>query len=73
MPEYDSIVLGDRLQVDYLHGGYAYYRPGEELKPRVLDDWELVLLEHGSVIYVHDGVSHTLEPGDFVFSHPGAR
>jgi hypothetical protein len=40
-----------RLELTYLYGGVAQYRAGETLGPRVLNDYELVLILEGQVAY----------------------
>ncbi|MCX7425339.1 MAG: hypothetical protein NTW96_06900 [Planctomycetia bacterium] len=36
-----------RLELTYLYGGVVQYRAGETLRPRVLNDYELVLILEG--------------------------
>lgn len=61
----------DRLELGYLYGGSIRYQPGETLGPRVLRDFELVLIIEGQVGYqIHDQ-SHRLVPGSVVLARPG--
>lgn len=63
----------DSLVLSYLHGGRFRYRPGEVLGPRLLTDYELVLILEGDVVYCCDGVEHELNPGSFVLGRPGSE
>jgi AraC-like DNA-binding protein len=64
---------GDRLRLAYLYGGTVQYQPGESLGPRLLADFELVLLAEGRVLYRSGGQAHRLAPGSVVLARPGAR
>lgn len=59
------------LHLAYLYGGVAIYRPGEALAPRVLKDYELVLLQEGGARYRVDRHTHQLRPGGVVLARPG--
>ena len=61
----------DRLKLAYLYGGLVVYQPGEVLAPRVLTDYELVLMLEGTANYVADGHAHRLAPGAIVLARPG--
>jgi len=63
--------VGDRLQLSYLHGGVAQYRAGGTLGPRVLPDYELVLIIEGNVTYDADGRQYQAPTGSILFTHPG--
>lgn len=60
-----------RLELSYLHGGVALYRPGESLAPRILRDYEFVLLQEGRAMYRADGRDYPLAPGSAVLARPG--
>jgi AraC family transcriptional regulator len=64
---------GGRLRLLYLYGGVAVYHAGERLAPRVLTDYELVLLIEGRATYAADGRRYDLKPGDVVLARPGAH
>ena len=50
----------DSLSLAYLHGGRMTYSPGDVLGPRLLTDYELVLIVKGSVTYIADGERFSL-------------
>jgi AraC family transcriptional regulator of arabinose operon len=62
---------GSHLRLSYLYGGIAVYRPGESLAPRVLKDYELVLIQEGQPRYHLQGQAHALRPGSTVLARPG--
>ncbi len=66
-----TIPRGERLRLGYLYGGSARFRCGEVFGPRLLADFELVLLIEGGVIYEHGEDRHQLEPGSCVLARPG--
>jgi AraC-like DNA-binding protein len=61
-----------RLRLSYLYGGVAQYRAGETLPPRILTDYELVLLIEGNATYRVNGERCDLAPGAVVLARPGA-
>ncbi len=62
---------GSRLQLGYLYGGVVTYQAGEILCPRLLTDFELVLVIEGDVSYTSDGRTYAIPPGGMVFGRPG--
>jgi len=42
-----TVKTGSRLKLAYLYSGTALYRPGEVLGPRLLKDFEAVLIIGG--------------------------
>lgn len=65
------IAASDRLLLSYLHGGVVQYRAGESLGPRVLPDYELVLILEGDVTYIADEREYAAPPGSMLFTRPG--
>ncbi|MBN2218368.1 MAG: helix-turn-helix transcriptional regulator [Pirellulales bacterium] len=61
----------DRLELDYLYGGVVQYRAGETLGPRVLNDYELVLIIEGQVAYRVGRREHRVPPGSIILARPG--
>ncbi len=49
------------------------YRSGQSLGPRVLTDYELVLIVDGSITYTADSKAYQLSPGDVVLGTPGTK
>ena len=45
------IRASDRLALQYIYGSVVHYRPGDKLPPRVLEDFELVLMIEGTASY----------------------
>ena len=60
-----------RLKLAYLHGGVVQYRAGETLGPRILPDYELVLILEGSVTYQANQRNHAAPPGSVILARPG--
>ena len=67
------IPRGERLRLAYLYGGSVRYQPGEILGPRVLTDFEMVLIVEGRAVYEANGERHRLEPGSVILARPGFR
>lgn len=61
----------DCLRLSYVYGGSVTYRPGETLGPRVLTDYELVLIIEGHVTYSRDDRDHAATPGTIILARPG--
>jgi AraC family transcriptional regulator len=61
----------DCLRLDYVYGGTVTYRPGETLGPRVLTDYELVLIIEGHVTYCRDEREHVATGGAVILARPG--
>ncbi|MEM7626340.1 MAG: AraC family transcriptional regulator [Planctomycetota bacterium] len=61
----------DHLALSLLYGGIVQYRAGETLKPRVLPDWELVLIIEGQVSYRANGRDYPAPPGSVILARPG--
>ena len=61
------------LILKYLYGGVVHYRPGDSLKPRVLKDYELVLIIEGVATYRLDGREYLARPGSVILARPGFR
>lgn len=68
-----SIPRGERLRLSYLYGGSVRYQPGEILGPRVLTDYEMVLIIEGQARYEANRESHRLQPGSVILARPGFR
>jgi AraC family transcriptional regulator len=66
-----TIRRGERLRLSYLYGGTVHYQPGETLGPRLLTDYELVLVIEGRIRYTADGSTRGLGPGHVVLGRPG--
>jgi hypothetical protein len=47
----DPIPVSPRLELKYIYGSVVHYRPGDKLAPRVLQDFELVLMIEGTANY----------------------
>ncbi|MEO0453592.1 MAG: AraC family transcriptional regulator [Verrucomicrobiota bacterium] len=63
----------DRLQMKYCYGGTALYQPGEVLGPRLLTDFEAVLIIDGFPTYERDSRRYRLKPGSIHVARPGVR
>jgi AraC-like DNA-binding protein len=61
------------LLLRYLYGGIVQYRPGDRLAPRVLPDYEVVLMIEGTATYVANGTEHRAPPGSVILGRPGVR
>jgi len=61
----------EHLELSFLYGGFVQYRPGETLGPRVLPDWEMVLIIEGRVVYSADGREYVAPPGSLILARPG--
>jgi len=57
----------------YCYGGTVLYEPGEVLGPRLLTDFEAVLVIEGFPRYETPEGSQVLEPGSILVAQPGAR
>jgi AraC-like DNA-binding protein len=53
--------------------GFCVYPPGATLGPRVLADYEIVWIESGSAVWVHNGEEYNLMPGSILLAKPGDR
>jgi len=62
-----------RLRLRYLYGTVVAYRPGDELPPRVLEDYEIVLMLEGTASYRADGKMHKVPPDGIILARPGFR
>jgi len=63
----------DRLQLSYCYGGTVQYEPGEILGPRMLTDYEAVLILAGSPHYETAAGFQALAPGSILIARPGTR
>ena len=63
----------NRLALSYCYGGTSLYEPGAVLGPRLLTDFEAVLIIEGFPRYETDKGSQVLEPGSLLVAQPGAR
>ena len=68
-----TVKTGSRLKLAYLYSGTALYRPGEVLGPRLLKDFEAVLIIEGHPVYETQRGNYRLEPGSIVLARPGSR
>jgi len=64
---------GNRLKLAYLLSGTATFLPGQVLGPRVLDDYEGVLIVEGHPVYETQHGEFRLEPGSIVLARPGTQ
>jgi AraC-like DNA-binding protein len=67
------MAVDNRLKLAYLHGGVVQYRAGETLGPRVLNDYELVLILEGNVTYQPNQRNYAAPPGSAILARPGFR
>ena len=65
--------IGDRLKLAYLLSGTAHFQPGQILGPRLLDDFEGVLIIEGHPVYETQHGEYRLEPGSIVLAQPGTH
>ena len=66
--------VGSRLKLEYLYSGAALYQPGETLDerfPRLMKDFEGVLIVEGHPTYETQYGRYPLEPGSIVLARPG--
>ncbi|RKX39265.1 MAG: hypothetical protein DRP64_14475 [Verrucomicrobia bacterium] len=64
---------GTQLTLAYLYSGIGIFQPGEILGPRLLTDFEGVLIIEGHPSYeTQYGIYH-LEPGSIVLARPGSH
>lgn len=61
------------LALKYVYGSVVHYRPGDKLAPRVLSDFELVLMIEGTAKYRFNGIDHKVPPGSMILARPGFR
>lgn len=61
----------DRLRMSYCFGGTVLYDPKEVLGPRVLTDFEAVMIIDGFPRYDNGHAVQTLEPGSLLIARPG--
>lgn len=59
------------LALKYVYGSVVHYRPGDKLAPRVLSDFELVLMIEGTTKYRLNGIDHKVPPGSMILARPG--
>ena len=72
-PSPESNEASNRLQMRYCYGGTALYEPGEVLGPRLLTDFEAVLIIDGFPTYERDSMKYRLSPGSIHVARPGVR
>ena len=61
-----------RLKLSYCYGGTAMYEPGEVLGPRLLSDFEVVLIIEGFPHHETKEGLRALEPGSIMIAQPGS-
>lgn len=61
----------NHLELSYLYGGIVQYRAGDELVPRVLPDYELVLILDGTVTYELNKQALHAPAGTLILARPG--
>jgi len=66
-----SLQESGRLKVSYIHGGLAQYRAGETLGPRTLTDYELVMIQQGTIVYELNGHKTKVPEGGVLLTRPG--
>jgi len=59
------------LSLKYLYGGVVHYRPGDRVLPRVLPDYELVMMIEGQATYRKDDHDQAAGPGTLILARPG--
>ena len=59
------------LALKYIYGSVVHYRPGDKLAPRLLQDFELVLMIEGTANYRLGEVDHKAPPGSLILARPG--
>jgi len=60
----------NRLKLSYCYGGIVTYDPGEVLGPRLLTDFELVIVIEGTLTYENDTSINQLKPGSILLAKP---
>ncbi|MBI4875703.1 MAG: helix-turn-helix transcriptional regulator [Acidobacteria bacterium] len=66
--------MASQIKVTAIHGfGSAELRPGGQVGPRLLNDWELVLVTVGRARWEASGECVELGPGDLLLAPPGRR
>jgi AraC family transcriptional regulator of arabinose operon len=65
------ILKSERLALKYIYGSVVHYRPGDKLAPRVLNDFELVLMIEGTANYDLDGHALSAPRGSIILARPG--
>lgn len=61
------------LKLKYIYGGVVQYSAGETLGPRVLHDYEMVLIIEGRVTYRADDHEYVAPPDSVILARPGFR
>lgn len=61
------------LKLKYIYGGVVQYHAGEALRPRVLHDYEMVLIIEGQVTYRTDHGEFVTQPGSVILAQPDSR
>jgi len=59
------------LNVRDIRGGHAFYPAGATFGPRVLGDYEFVLIQQGEARYIADGRTYAAPPGTVILARPG--
>lgn len=59
------------LSLKYIYGSVVCYRPGDRLAPRILQDFELVLIIEGTANYRLGKVVYQAPPGSLILARPG--
>jgi len=59
------------LALKYIYGSVVHYRPSDTLAPRLLQDFELVLMIEGTANYRLGEVDHKAPPGSLILARPG--
>jgi AraC-like DNA-binding protein len=61
------------VRTEHCYAGISVYEPGDVLGPRLLSDFEAVLVLEGAPLYETDEGAQVLEPGSIVLAQPGGR
>ena len=70
--QHRSPTRAERLVMSYCYGGTVQYEPREVLGPRLLTDYEAVMIIDGFPIYAGNEGELQLEPGSILLARPGS-
>jgi len=69
----ELVHIDDRLELAYLRPGLVTYPPGATFGPRCIQDYELVWILRGQVVYHADGQDYPAPDGTVVLCRPGTQ
>lgn len=61
----------DPSEIQFNLSGLVVYPPGTRLSSRRLRDYEMVWILAGNVVWEHDGIEESVDPGSVILSRPG--